>query len=63
MSTDVDTLDGIAEMFHETWAQVIEVVIGIALLASEVGWIWPLPIVLIFRKSPLGLIPFNVYIF
>ncbi|GIC92891.1 uncharacterized protein Aud_009366 [Aspergillus udagawae] len=35
MSTDADSLDGIAEMVHETWAQVIEVLIGIGLLASE----------------------------
>jgi hypothetical protein len=48
MSTDADSLDGIGEMFHETWAQVIEVVIGVVLLAREVGWIWPLPLFLIF---------------
>jgi len=48
--TDADSLDGIAEMFHETWAQIIEVVIGVILLASEVGWIWPLPLFLIFCK-------------
>lgn len=51
MSTDADSLDGIAEMFHETWAQALEVVVGIVLLATEVGWIWPLPLFLIFRKS------------
>lgn len=39
MSTDADSLDRIAEMVYETWAQVIEVLIGIGLLASEVGWI------------------------
>ncbi|KFY68700.1 hypothetical protein V496_00844 [Pseudogymnoascus sp. VKM F-4515 (FW-2607)] len=54
MSTDVDTLDGIAEMFHETWAQVLEVVIGVVLLAGEVGWIWPLPIFLIFLCSRMS---------
>lgn len=51
MSTDADSLDGIAEMVHETWAQVIEVLIGIGLLASEVGWIWPLPLFLIYLCS------------
>ncbi|KAI1297079.1 putative ABC transporter [Xylaria venustula] len=51
MSTDVDSLDGIGEMVHETWAQVLEVVIGLALLAREVGWLWPLPVVLIFLCS------------
>ncbi len=48
MSTDADSLDGIAEMIHETWAQVVEVLIGTALLASQVGWIWPLPLFLIY---------------
>ena len=47
MSTDADSLDGIAEMVHETWAQVIEVFIGVGLLAIQVGWIWPLPLFLI----------------
>lgn len=51
MSTDADSLEGIGEMFHETWAQVIEVVIGLFLLAGEVGWIWPLPVFLIFCKK------------
>jgi ATP-binding cassette subfamily C (CFTR/MRP) protein 1 len=50
MSTDADSLDGIAEMVHETWAQIIEVMVGIVLLAREVGWIWPLPLFLIYSK-------------
>ena len=50
MSTDADGLDGIAEMIHETWAQAIEVVIGVGLLAVEVGWIWPLPLILIYGE-------------
>lgn len=49
MSTDADSLDGVGEMIHETWAQIIEVFIGIVLLASQVGWIWPLPLFLIYR--------------
>jgi hypothetical protein len=55
MSTDVDGLEGIAQMFHETWAQILEVAIGVVLLSREVGWIWPLPLVLIFRKSQVSL--------
>ena len=50
MSTDVDGLDGITEMIHETWAQIVEVSIGIVLLGAQVGWIWPLPLFLIYRK-------------
>ncbi len=49
MSTDADGLEGVAEMFHETWAQTLEVAIGVVLLSREVGWIWPLPLILIFR--------------
>ncbi|TVY68841.1 ABC transporter FUM19 [Lachnellula suecica] len=51
MSTDADSLDGIAEMLHEIWAQIVEVVVGLVLLAREVGWIWPLPVFLIFLCS------------
>ncbi|KAK9424055.1 putative ABC transporter [Seiridium unicorne] len=54
MSTDADTLEGIGEMVHEIWAQVVEVVIGIILLAGQVGWIWPLPLVLIYLCSHMS---------
>ncbi|KAI1842151.1 hypothetical protein JX266_011684 [Neoarthrinium moseri] len=54
MSTDADNLDGIAEMIHEIWAQVVEVFIGICLLASQVGWIWPLPLFLIYLCSHMS---------
>ncbi|KAG4028778.1 hypothetical protein MFRU_019g00660 [Monilinia fructicola] len=54
MSNDAESLDGIAEMVHETWAQVIEVLIGIRLLATQVGWISPLPILLIYLCSHMS---------
>jgi ATP-binding cassette subfamily C (CFTR/MRP) protein 1 len=60
MSNDVDNLVDTAEMFHETWAQLLEVLIGILLLAREVGWLWPLPLVFIFCKSSLCLME-NVF--
>ena len=50
MSTDADSLKGIGAMIHETWAQVIEVIVGVFLLAQEVGWVWPLPLFLIYCK-------------
>lgn len=50
MSTDAESLDGIAEMAHEVWAYIVEVLIGMTLLASQVGWIWPLLLVLIYCK-------------
>jgi len=51
MSTDTDGLEDIATMFHETWAETFGLLIGIAQLAAEVGWIWPLPLVFIACKS------------
>ena len=48
MSTDADSLIDIGGMIHETWAQVVEVLIGVGLLAGQVGWIWPLPLFLIY---------------
>lgn len=48
MSTDADSLDNFTEMIHEIWAQVVEVIIGVTLLAIQVGWIWPLPLFLIY---------------
>ncbi|KAF3061093.1 Multidrug resistance-associated protein 1 [Daldinia childiae] len=50
-STDVDNLDTIGEMFHETWGQVFEVAIGIAMLSWEVGWLAPVPLFIIFLCS------------
>jgi ABC-type multidrug transport system fused ATPase/permease subunit len=50
MSTDADSLDDVGEMLHEIWAQVIEVIVGVTLLASQVGWVWPLPLFLIYCK-------------
>jgi ATP-binding cassette subfamily C (CFTR/MRP) protein 1 len=51
MSTDADALSSAAEMFHETWAQLIGVVIGTIILAQEVGNVWPTPLVIIFCKQ------------
>jgi len=54
MSTDAESLEGIGEMVHEIWAQIVEVVIGIWLLAGQVGWIWPLPLFLIYCMYPIS---------
>ncbi|KAJ9151860.1 Canalicular multispecific organic anion transporter 2 [Pleurostoma richardsiae] len=48
ISNDVTSMEKSAEMFHETWAQLLEVIVGITLLAREVGWLWPLPLLIIF---------------
>lgn len=59
MSADVDGIAGIGEMLHETWAQIIEVIVGIGLLALQVGWVSPLPLLLIYRVS-LNIIFWNI---
>ncbi|KAF4636442.1 hypothetical protein G7Y89_g1648 [Cudoniella acicularis] len=51
MSSDVDNLSTVGEMFHETWAQVFEVMLGLGLLANQIGWVWPIPLVFIFFCS------------
>lgn len=51
VSNDVSNMEDSARMFHETWAQLVEVVIGTFLLSRQVGWLWPLPLVLIVCKK------------
>lgn len=48
MSTDCDSVSGAPEMFHELWAHILEVIIGMTLLSREVRWLWVVPLVLIF---------------
>ncbi|KAB5542688.1 ABC transporter [Coniochaeta sp. 2T2.1] len=54
MSTDTENVCQSARFFHETWAQIIEVLIGTAMLSREVGWISPVPIVIIFFCSRMS---------
>ena len=53
MSSDVESVSHYGEMFHETWAQLIEVLVGLFLLSREVSWLFPVPIVIIFCKKCL----------
>jgi len=54
MSTDVDNVQDVGEMFHEAWAYLLEVIIGTSLLATQIGWSWPIPLVIIVCEC-LGL--------
>ncbi|KAK2053375.1 ABC transporter [Colletotrichum caudatum] len=54
MSTDANGICQSARFFHETWAQVIEVIVGITMLGKEVGWLCPVPLVLIFLCSRMS---------
>ena len=50
LSTEVDSLATVAEMLHETWAQVLEVIVGMTLLTRKVGWISPILLISIYGK-------------
>jgi ATP-binding cassette subfamily C (CFTR/MRP) protein 1 len=52
ISTDVDNVQDVGQMFHETWAQVLEVIIGTSLLATQIGWMWPIPLIMIVCEFP-----------
>ncbi|KAG9961462.1 P-loop containing nucleoside triphosphate hydrolase protein, partial [Aureobasidium melanogenum] len=51
MSTDVDALTNVSEMFHEAWAQVLEVTVGMGLLAEQIGWLCLVPLPLIYARN------------
>jgi hypothetical protein len=51
ISTDAENVCQSARFFHETWAQVIEVILGTVMLSREVGWLCPVPLVIIFCTS------------
>lgn len=53
MSNDVSSIEDSADLFHETWAYFVEVIVGTVLLAGEVGGLWPVPLVFIFCQYPL----------
>lgn len=47
MSTDIDQIAGSLTQINECWARLIEVILGIVLLARELGYICTVPIVLV----------------
>ena len=50
MSTDVDRIAFCLEELNECWSRLIEVAIGIPLLARQIGWISVMPMVIIARE-------------
>jgi len=47
MSTDMEAISRSMEMIHEIWARSIEIVIGIALLARQLGWVCVMPLTVV----------------
>lgn len=50
MSTDTDNIAGSAGMIYEAWAMTLELLIGIALLARQLGWACIMPLVFVISK-------------
>ncbi|KAK3388850.1 ABC transporter type 1, transmembrane domain-containing protein [Sordaria brevicollis] len=53
-TTDIGALEGAPRMLHESWALSVEVVIGSVFLAKQVGWLWPVPHVIIIVCSQVS---------
>ncbi|KGO74028.1 ABC transporter, integral membrane type 1 [Penicillium italicum] len=54
ITSDIDSIESVGETFHETWARLVEVVTGTALLASHIRWFSLLPLVIIFGCSRMS---------
>ncbi|KAK3941519.1 P-loop containing nucleoside triphosphate hydrolase protein [Diplogelasinospora grovesii] len=54
VTNEVSALETTAEMFHEVWAQALEVIVGTVLLAGQVGWLWPVPHIIILVCSQVS---------
>ncbi|RDK38396.1 hypothetical protein M752DRAFT_286421 [Aspergillus phoenicis ATCC 13157] len=54
MSSDVDSVESVGEILHDTWAYLLEVAIGTMLLAARLQWFAFLPLVIIFACSRMS---------
>lgn len=50
MSTDIDRIALSMELLHETWPHLLEVIVGVTLLARQLGWGCVFPLVVVHRK-------------
>lgn len=50
MSTDVDRIVSGLELVHETWARLLEMAIGVWLLAQQMGAVSIAPVIVAIRK-------------
>ena len=51
MSTDAQIVSQSVSTSLETCAQIVEVMLGMAMLAREIGWVSPVPLLIIICKS------------
>ncbi|KAJ5813483.1 ATP-binding cassette transporter [Penicillium pulvis] len=54
VGSDVDSIESAGEIFHETWAQLLEVIVGTVMLAARVRWLAFLPLVIIIVCSRMS---------
>ncbi|WKT45217.1 AAA ATPase domain [Fusarium oxysporum f. sp. vasinfectum] len=54
ISTDTESVMRFTSMFHETWAHIVEVIIGMVMLARQIRWAAPVPLVIIFLCSRMS---------
>lgn len=55
MSNDTESVAYSGELFHDLWSQVLELGIGMYLLAGELGWVCIVPILVVFCKYSMTL--------
>ncbi|KAF7947159.1 uncharacterized protein EAE97_004408 [Botrytis byssoidea] len=53
MSTDVDRICQSMVMLHDLWSRPLELIIGIVLLAFQIGWVCTMPLAVIFVSAIL----------
>ncbi|KAH7381027.1 ABC transporter [Cadophora sp. MPI-SDFR-AT-0126] len=51
MSNDAEQIMFTADLFHELWSQMIELCIGLYLLAKELGWVCVVPVLAVLVSS------------
>ncbi|KAJ5374337.1 hypothetical protein N7517_006343 [Penicillium concentricum] len=54
ISSDIDSIDSVGEIIHETWARLIELATGTVLLAAQIQWFAILPFIIIFGCSRMS---------
>ena len=47
MSNDTEQINLSANMFHELWSRALELCIGMFLLATELGWVCIVPLLIV----------------
>ncbi|PYH32191.1 ATP-binding cassette transporter [Aspergillus neoniger CBS 115656] len=54
INSDVDSVESVGAILHDTWAYILEVVIGTMLLAARLQWFAFLPLAIIFACSRMS---------